>query len=257
MSLIVSDVTKRFGGLVAVNSVSVEAEAGAVTALIGPNGAGKTTLFNMISGFGKPDSGSIAFDGKRIDSLPAWRISRLGLVRTFQTASGFSSMTVWENLMVAGLGGRPESLAAALAGPRGWRAERDAVAERAAELLEGLDMWDMRDRIGTDLSPGDAKLLDFARQVMVQPTMLLLDEPASGVDPAGIEKLVRFLRGLNKTGLTILVIDHNLSFVFSLADVVYALAAGEIISKGPPSAVSQDERVIEAYFGRANGAAQR
>jgi branched-chain amino acid transport system ATP-binding protein len=247
--LVVEGVTKRFGGLLAVDSVSLTVRDGTITALIGPNGAGKTTLFNVVTGFEPADGGTIGFDGRRIDRLRPWRIARLGMVRTFQTPTGFPNLSVWENLMVGGSDPRSESVASALLGPRLWvRAQHDTDAH-ADELLDELELSHRRDTPLEELSAGETKLVEFARQLMCRPRMLLLDEPASGVDPDGIGRMSDLIRRLNAGGITVLVIDHNLSFVLGIADDVYVLADGKVIAHDDPEAVSRHPRVIETYLG--------
>jgi ABC-type branched-subunit amino acid transport system ATPase component len=246
--LVAQGVTKRFGGLTAVDDVSMSVREGSITAMIGPNGAGKTTLFNVLTGFERADGGTIEF-GRRLERLPPWRIARLGLVRTFQTPIGFPKLSVWENLMVGGSDHGSESVSSGLLGPRRWgRRERDAN-DRATQLLADLRLQDYRDALLEDLPPGDVKLVDFARQLIARPKMLLLDEPASGVDPGNIGRLSDLIRRINRQGITILIIDHNIGFVLGIAQHVYVLAEGTVIADGPPEEIARDERVIEVYLG--------
>jgi branched-chain amino acid transport system ATP-binding protein len=247
--LLVEGVTKRFGGLLAVDAVSLSAEADAITALIGPNGAGKTTLFNAVTGFEPADAGAISFAGRRIERLKPWRIARLGMVRTFQTPIGFPTLSVWENLMVGGSDPRSEGVASALLGPRTWWREQRGTHRRAEELMDQLDLSHRRDTPLEDLTAGETKLVEFARQLMSGPRMLLLDEPASGVDPAHIGRLAALIKRLHGEGIAVLVIDHNLSFILSIAHVVYVLGEGRLIAQGTPEAVSRDAKVIETYLG--------
>jgi branched-chain amino acid transport system ATP-binding protein len=249
-ALEVDTVTKRFGGLLAVDRVSLSAEPNAITTLIGPNGAGKTTLFNVISGFDRLDRGRVHFEGRRIDRLKPWKVARLGMVRSFQTPTGFPKLTVWENLMVGGATPGAESLLSAFAGGRAWRGAENEVRERARQVLTDLDIWKRRDTLLEDLTAGETKLVDFARQLMARPRMLLLDEPASGVDPGHIRRLSQLIRHLKESGLALFVIDHNLSFIMGIADFVYVLADGQVIASGPPEAVSRDPVVIETYLGK-------
>jgi branched-chain amino acid transport system ATP-binding protein len=252
----VENLVKSFGGLRAVDDVSLSAEAGKVTALIGPNGAGKTTVFNVVTGFDLRDSGTIRFDGAPIPpKRKPWQVARLGMVRTFQTPVGFPKLTVLENLEVSGSAGRTESLREALAGHRAWGEEVGKVDRRAEELLRELALWERRDVVLEDLSVGENKLLEFARQLINDPRLLMLDEPASGVDPAAIGRLSTLIRRLRDQGLGLLVIDHNLSFILGIADYVYVLAEGAVIAEGPPDEIARHPRVLEIYLGKGEVAA--
>lgn len=241
-------VTKRFGGVVAVNGVDLDIKEGSITSVIGPNGAGKTTLFNVVTGFETPDEGTITFRGERVENLAPWRLAAKGMVRSFQTPVGFPALSVWENLMVAGTLRSDESLRAALLG--GWLARETETHQRARGLLEDLDLWSVRDSLLRDLPPGDVKLVDFARQLMARPSLLLLDEPASGVDPRAIDRLAGLLRRVRADRVTILVIDHNIGFALGIADFVNVMALGRVIASGQPEDIIRDERVIEIYLGK-------
>jgi ABC-type branched-subunit amino acid transport system ATPase component len=244
----VDHVTKRFGGVVAVDEATLGAQRGSITAVIGPNGAGKTTLFNVVTGFDPADAGEVRFEGQRVDRLSPWQVARRGLTRSFQTPAGFPALSVWENLMVAGTGTREESLLRGLLG--GWEHDETETNGRARALLNDLALWDHRDVPLQDLSPGDVKLVDFARQLMLRPKMMLLDEPASGVDPQSIGRLGELILRLRSQGMTTLIIDHNIGFVLGIADQVIVMAVGKVIAQGTPSEVVEDERVIEIYLGR-------
>jgi len=246
----VEGVTKRFGGVTAVNDASMSAGEGSITALIGPNGAGKTTLFNVITGFEAASEGRIVFDGEEVRGKKPWQVARLGMVRTFQTPVGFPTLSVWDNLMVSGASDDAESLWRAIAGRRAWGPALESVELRAEEVLRDLGLWDRRDRLIEDLGAGEQKLVEFARQLVNEPRMLLLDEPASGVDPVGIGKLRELILSLKQGGLSMVVIDHNLGFILSIADTVYVLAEGSVIAHGPPDTIAQDPRVIETYLGQ-------
>jgi branched-chain amino acid transport system ATP-binding protein len=248
----VQGVTKRFGGVTAVNDASMSAGEGSITALIGPNGAGKTTLFNVITGFEAASEGRIVFDGEEVRGKKPWQVARLGMVRTFQTPVGFPTLSVWDNLMVSGASDEAESLWRAIAGRRAWGPPLESVELRAEEVLRDLGLWDRRDRLIEDLGAGEQKLVEFARQLVNEPRMLLLDEPASGVDPVGIGKLRELILSLKQGGLSMVVIDHNLGFILSIADTVYVLAEGSVIAHGPPDTIAQDPRVIETYLGQTD-----
>ncbi len=242
-------VTKLFGGVAAVNGVDMVIEPGSITAVIGPNGAGKTSLFNVVAGFEEPTEGTVEFQGEDVTGAQPWQIAQKGLVRSFQTPTGFPALSVWENLMVGGSDAHSESLRTALLGA--WRGTEFAVNERARRLLEDLDLWEMRDTLLADLPPGDVKLVDFARQLMAEPVMLLLDEPASGVDPGSIQRLSSLIRQVRDQGMTVLVIDHNIGFVLGIADRIHVMSLGKVISSGTPDEIVQDPTVIEIYLGRS------
>jgi ABC-type branched-subunit amino acid transport system ATPase component len=245
----VRGVTKLFGGVAAVAGVDMEVDSGSITAVIGPNGAGKTSLFNVVTGFEEPTSGTVAFQGEDVTALQPWQVAQKGLIRSFQTPTGFPALSVWENLMVGGSDARTESLRTSLTG--GWRDAEAVTYETARQLLEDLDLWEMRDTLLADLSPGDVKLVDFSRQLMAKPVMLLLDEPASGVDPGSIQRLSGLIRRIRDQGVTVLVIDHNIGFVLGIADRIHVMSLGKVIASGPPDEVVKDPTVIEIYLGRS------
>ena len=243
----VEQVSKHFGGVTAVAEVSLTVTAGSIAAVIGPNGAGKTSLFNAVTGFDKPTTGRIRFDGVDVTGVEPWQVARRGLVRTFQTPVGFHRLSVWENLMIAGTGQFEEGLAKALTGS--WRRAESETHHRARALLEDLKLWESRNLVVSDLPPGDVKLIDVARQLMVGPKMLLLDEPASGVDPQAISRLTNLITRVRDGGVTVLVIDHNIGFVLGIAEVIHVMALGRIVASGPPDAIVNNAKVIEIYLG--------
>ena len=252
MELVLDRVRKVFGGVVAVADVSARIPQDGITALIGPNGAGKTTLFNAITGFDPPDQGTIAFGDRRIDGLPPWRVAELGLIRTFQTPVGFTTLTVRESMLAAATPWFMET-------PRGafepGRRRRGRKLEREAEIRTGeiaaeLGLGDLLDVRTDELSAGDRKLLEFARQLMAGPKMLLLDEPAAAVAPANIDRLSQLVRRLcDERGLGSLIIDHNLSFLMQIADEVHVLDQGVLIASGPPEKIAADPEVMRVYLG--------
>src|SRR3954452_22683465 len=237
----VRGVSKRFGGLVAVDDADLVVRRGTVSALIGPNGSGKTTLFNLITGGMRADEGEIWFDGKRIDRLRPWTRGHLGLGRTFQTTRLFTSMTVQENV-VAPL---PDSR---------WRTMlSDAVAgheaERARELLDFVGLGRFANQPAGALSYGQQKLVELAQVLMLEPKLVLLDEPAGGVNPSLVGRLVEGVRDLNRQGITFLVVEHNIPMVLELCDPVVVFSRGRAIAEGPPQQVREDPVVLDAYLG--------
>ena len=236
----VSGITKTFGGLVAVRDASLSVPAGGIVSLIGPNGAGKTTLFGVISGFLKPDSGHVVFDGRDITGLAPHRICRLGVVRTFQVVQPFARLTVRENIAV---------------GAHTRVRARRAALERAGEVAERLGMGGDLDRPAGALTVAGRKRLELARALATGPRLLLLDEVMAGLNAAEIDEIVGVIRGIRAAGVTILLIEHVMRAVMSLSDRTYVLNNGAVISAGPPEAVAADPQVIEAYLG--HGAAGR
>jgi ABC-type branched-subunit amino acid transport system ATPase component/ABC-type branched-subunit amino acid transport system permease subunit len=237
------DVHKSFGGLNAVNGVDLTVPQGSITALIGPNGSGKTTLFNLITGTYGPDSGSVWFDGVRIDGKQPWNRAHLGLGRTFQVTRLFRSMTVLENV-VAPLGGfRPAVLASgAVAGHE---------ADRARELLSFVGLGEFAGQRAGALSYGQQKLVELAQVLMLEPRLVLLDEPAGGINPGLVDRMVEIIREVNRQGVTFLVVEHNIPVVLDLCDPVFVLARGEVLASGPPSLIRADPAVLDAYLGTA------
>ena len=250
MELVLEAVRKTFGGVVAVDDVSAVMPQDKVTALIGPNGAGKTTLFNAITGFDPPDRGSITFGGQRIDGLPPWRVAEMGLIRTFQTPVGFTTLTVRESMLAAATPHFAETPVGALGLSRRARDHERNSKARAEEITAELGMADLLDVRTDELSAGDRKLLEFARSLMAEPKMLLLDEPAAAVAPANIGRLSQLVRRLcDERGLGSLIIDHNLSFLMQIADEVHVLDRGALLASGPPAEIAADPDVMRVYLG--------
>ena len=245
----VTGLTRRYAGLVAVDAVDMQVMPGGVHAVIGPNGAGKTTLFNMVSGLVVPSAGRIAFAGKDVTALPAERRAALGLARTFQNIRVFASMTVLENVLT-GLHAR---LGAGLLGtilrlPR-FRAEERAAIARARAALDLVGLGDRADARAQALSYGDQRRLEIARAMAPEPKLLLLDEPAAGMNPAETEALAVLVRRLRGFGTTVLLVEHDMGFVMDISDTVTVLNFGKRIYEGVPQAVRQEPAVIEAYLG--------
>jgi ABC-type branched-subunit amino acid transport system ATPase component len=245
----VRGLVKGFGRLVAVDGVNLTVGAGTITGLIGPNGAGKTTLFNTIAGVTMADRGEIRLRGERIDGEPPHRIFRRGLARTFQIPRPFPGMTVLENVMLA---------PASQAGERFWncwvrrrvveRQER-ALRERAGEVLRFCGLEPVAHDLARTLSGGQQKLLELARALVADPTLLLLDEPAAGVNPALLETLVDRIVELHRRGVTFLIIEHNLDLVMSICHPIVVMARGRVIYEGDAAGVRSDAGVLDAYLG--------
>ncbi|CAM3880869.1 ATP-binding cassette domain-containing protein [Kibdelosporangium persicum] len=235
------DVHKAFGGLKAVNGVDLAVPAGSITALIGPNGSGKTTLFNLITGTGGTHTGEIWFDGHRIDGLSPWLRAHHGLGRTFQVTRLFKSMTVLENVVAPLESFSPRVLASgAVAGHE---------ADRARDLLSFVGLGRFENERAGALSYGQQKLVELAQVLMLEPRMVLLDEPAGGVNPGLVDRMAGIIRAANRQGVTFLVVEHNIPMVLDLCDPVFVLARGEVIASGPPGVIRHDPAVLDAYLG--------
>ncbi|MCU1381235.1 MAG: Amino acid/amide transporter ATP-binding protein 1, family [Acidimicrobiales bacterium] len=251
--LVVDGLRRTFGGLVAVDVEHLEVPRGAITALIGPNGAGKTTFFNLVTGFDRPDAGTWRFNGRDVSHTSAPKLARLGMVRTFQLTKVLPRMTVLENMLLAASNQRGERFLAALV-PSVWRPEEAANLERARELLARFGLDAKRDDWAGSMSGGQRKLLEMARALMVEPTLLMLDEPMAGVNPALTESLLGHVTALRDEGRTILFVEHDMDVVMSISDRVVCMAQGRVIAQGTPDQVANDDAVIEAYLGRSHEA---
>ena len=247
--IIVADHIKRsFGGLTAVDVEHLEIPRGVITALIGPNGAGKTTLFNLLTGFDKPDTGQWTFDGTSISGIPAFKVARQGQVRTFQLTKALSLLTVLDNMKLGAKGQRGESLARALF-PWIWRKEEAEIEERAVALLTRFKLIEKKDDYAASLSGGQRKLLEMARALMSQPTLVMLDEPMAGVNPALTQSLLDHILNLKTEGMTVLFVEHDMHMVRHIADWVVVMAEGKVVAEGDPHEVMSDPAVIDAYLG--------
>ena len=219
----IRDVTKKFGELVALDNVSLKVDGGECRGIIGPNGAGKTTLFNIISGFMKPTSGRIIYDGLDITGFKPYKLVEMGLVRTFQIVRVFKNLTVYRNFLV--------------------------VNDEPEELMRELDLWDKRDYLAKDLPFGELRKLSIGLALSLNPKLLLLDEPFSGLSPRESLDLSRLISRLRERNVTMVIIEHKLKELFDLADRVTVLSSGKIIFEGSPDEVVNDKKVIEAYLG--------
>jgi branched-chain amino acid transport system ATP-binding protein len=246
--LVADNVHRSFGGLVAVDVEHLEVQRGAITALIGPNGAGKTTLFNILTGFDRGASGTWTFDGRPVQDLAAYRVARLGMVRTFQLTRALDRMTVLDNMKLAGRDQRGERFFVALARPT-WRAHEREVEERALALLAHVGLEGLRNDLAGTLSGGQRKLLELARTLMVEPDLVMLDEPMAGVNPALAQRLLSHITDLRGDGRTVVFVEHDMDVVQTISDWVVVLAEGSIVAEGPPAHVAADPVVIDAYLG--------
>ena len=228
----IDGLSKRFGGVAAVDGVSLSLEPGRIYGLIGPNGSGKTTLFNCITGIERRDAGRVTFNGQRIDGLKPYQIAQLGIGRTFQIIRVFPELSALENLLVV---------------TRGSLAEAEA---RALELLRFVKLEGLRNEYAGNLSYGQQKLVEFVRVLMRDPSLILLDEPAAGVNRTLLNDLLDAVRRLRDQGRTVLLVEHDMKVVMGLCETVFVLDHGEKIAEGEPGVIQTDERVIEAYFGR-------
>lgn len=248
--LAVEDVAKRFGGVRAVDGATLDVARGSITALIGPNGAGKSSLFNVVTGFERPDRGRVRFDGESIYRLPPHAIARRGMVRTFQLTKTLSVMTVLDNMLLAAPDHPGERLASVVVRPVRWRRREREVRARAALLLERFDLAGVAHDYAGTLSGGQRKLLELARALMLDPRLVLLDEPLAGVNPTLGRRLLAHIEELrDRDGTTFLFVEHDMEVVMNHSDRVIVMAAGKVIADGPPHQVRGDERVIEAYLG--------
>ncbi len=239
----VQGLTKHFGGIRAVDGCSFEVEEGTITALIGPNGAGKTTVFNLITGLHKPDAGTILFAGEQTRHLQPHQITRKGIGRTFQISRDLGEMTVLENLVVQS----PTTGFMDLFKDSILRHEKD----RAMELLDFLGIAQMAGDKAATLSYGQKKLMDFAASLMANPRLVLLDEPAGGINPALLEFIIERIQRLSGQGVTFVIVEHNMDMVMNLCDPIVVMAYGKFLAHGSPDTIQNDQSVLEAYLGVA------
>jgi branched-chain amino acid transport system ATP-binding protein len=250
MSLLeIRNLNKSFGGLKAVNDVSFPVKENSIKAVIGPNGAGKTTLFNLISGSLPLDSGTTIFRDKEIQGLQPYQIADLGIARTYQNIKLFPGMTALENVMV---GRHPRSKAGFMAGmlnlPATWKEERE-IRQKALELLELLEIGEMADVTATSLAFGQQRAVEFARALAAEPAILLLDEPAAGLNMKETAEVARLITKIRDLGITVLLVEHDMSLVMDISDEIVVLSFGQKIAEDVPAAIQQNKEVIQIYLG--------
>ena len=243
-----TNIKRTFGGLTAVDVERVEIQRGVITALIGPNGAGKTTLFNLLTGFDQPDSGEWSFNDRSLAKTPAFKVARAGMVRTFQLTKVLAKLTVIENMRLGATGQIGEKF---WAGPFKalWKAQEDDITARADDLLVRFKLDAKREDFAGSLSGGQRKLLEMARALMVDPELIMLDEPMAGVNPALKQSLLGHVKSLRDEGRTVLFVEHDMDMVRDISDWVIVMAQGQIVAEGTPEAVMANPAVIDAYLG--------
>lgn len=246
--LSVHDVSRGFGGVMAVNGATFKALRGHITGLIGPNGAGKSTLMGIIGGAIKPDSGTVVFEGRDVTGLPAHRIGRLGMIRTFQLSAEFTKLTVLENLLVAAPHQKGESLLGAELGRHYWGPNEDALVDVARGVLDRFSMTAKENELAANLSGGQKRLLEIMRALMAKPKMVLLDEPFAGVNPTLAREIEHYLLDLRDEGLSMIMVEHELSVVERVCDPVIVMAQGKVIAEGSMSDVGARREVLDAYL---------
>jgi len=246
--LVADGVRRQFGGLVAVDVEHVEIPRNAITALIGPNGAGKTTFFNLLTGFDQPNDGKWSFNGKSLAGVSAFKVARLGLIRTFQLTKALGLLTVMDNMKLGSTEQRGEKLSASLF-PFLWKKKDAEIEAKALEILHRFKLDEKKDDFAASLSGGQRKLLEMARALMTNPELVMLDEPMAGVNPALTESLLEHILNLKQEGMTVLFVEHDMHMVRHIADWVIVMAEGKVVAEGAPDEVMKNPAVIDAYLG--------
>ncbi|UCD79933.1 MAG: ABC transporter ATP-binding protein [Desulfobacterales bacterium] len=245
----IDNIRKAFGGVVALNGCSFDVKDNSITGLIGPNGSGKTSLFNVITGFYRADDGVIYFKDREITRLRPYEIAQEGIVRTFQITRVFSGMTVMENMLYAPKQQLGESFLRALFQIGPIRKQEEVNRQKAMELLELVGLDELHREYAANLSYGQKKLLELGRSLLTSPELIMLDEPAAGINPTMINKMKKVILDLHREGKTFLIIEHDMQFVMSICENVFVLDFGAKISEGPPEFVQKDKNVVKAYLG--------
>jgi branched-chain amino acid transport system ATP-binding protein len=246
--LVADDVTRKFGGITAVDVKHFEIERHGITALIGPNGAGKTTFFNLMTGFDTPDSGSWQFDGNNLSTVSSEKVARMGMVRTFQLTKVMNRLTVLQNMLLGAPDQPGEGMLRSLI-PSLWKNREREITEQAEQLLDRFLLLKKKDDYAGSLSGGQRKLLEMARALMSKPKLVMLDEPMAGVNPALKQSLLDHIVSLRDDGTTVLFVEHDMNMVRHIADWVTVMAEGRIVAEGPPQSVMDDQAVVDAYLG--------
>ena len=246
--LVADGVRRQFGGLVAVDVEHVEIPRNAITALIGPNGAGKTTFFNLLTGFDQPNEGSWSFNGKSLAKVSAFKVARMGLIRTFQLTKALGLLTVMDNMKLGSTEQKGENLSASLF-PFLWKKKEIEIEAKALEILTRFKLDAKRDDFAASLSGGQRKLLEMACALMTNPELVMLDEPMAGVNPALTQSLLDHILNLKKEGMTVLFVEHDMQMVRHIADWVIVMAEGKVVAEGAPDEVMKNPAVIDAYLG--------
>jgi neutral amino acid transport system ATP-binding protein len=249
--LVIDGVQRHFGGLKAVDVDHLEIQRGVITALIGPNGAGKTTFFNLLTGFDAPDQGSWDFEGESVGGVPSHKVARRGMVRTFQLTKALSRLTVMDNMLLGATGQRGERFLPALF-RGGWAKQEAENRAKAEELLARFKLLEKKDDYAGELSGGQRKLLEMARALMTDPSLVMLDEPMAGVNPALVQSLLGHVTALRDEGMSVIFVEHDMDVVMGISDWVVVLAEGQVIAEGRPSDIMSDRAVIDAYLGSSH-----